>query len=42
MQADVINSVMKRIEGNLAKVDVRMVESIKEVNNDLNKRFQLQ
>ena len=42
MQADVINNVMRRIETSMSKYDMRMAESIEQVKNDLNKRFQLQ
>ena len=39
MQAEVINSVMRRIEGNLSKYDERMKESIQTIQLDLESRF---
>ena len=41
MQAEVINSVMRRLETDLKKNEVRMKESISVINEDLGKRFQL-
>ena len=42
MQAEVINSVMRRLETDLKKNEDRMKESINVINEDLGKRFQLQ
>lgn len=42
MQAEVINSVMRRIEGNLSKYDDRMKDSIDAIQQDLNTRFSQQ
>ena len=42
MQAEVINSVTRRIEGNMAKYDVRLKDSIETIVQDLDKRFVVQ
>ena len=39
MQAEVINSVMRRIEGNLQEYGNKMTESLDVIKKDLNQRF---
>ena len=38
-QAEVINSVMRRIEGNLQEYGNKMTESLEVIKRDLNQRF---
>ena len=42
MQAEVINSVMKRVEGNLSKYDENMKDQIGTIRNELNTNFKRQ
>lgn len=42
MQAEVINSVMKRVEGNLSKYDENMKDQIGSIREELNTNFKRQ
>ena len=42
MQSEVINAVMRRVEGNMGKYDERMAESLDTIKKELNSKFSSQ